>query len=250
MREESEAFPPPEMVSKLCQIAEVTEMDYMTFSDVVDFQQIDPLLTEYSVEQGTQAAETKDTLVRDEIVAGTNVFYAGGRVSRATLAVGDKPTIDMFRKAALSMKKNMVKPAADGKYVALVGPDVIFDLMDDAKFIKAYEIGRNNTPFIEGEVADIYGIKFVEVLNPKIYTGAGAASANVHTSILLGANAYGVTKINGEGDAKVIVKALGSSGVADPLNQRQSIGWKINAFVAKRLEETAIARLESVPSNA
>jgi hypothetical protein len=59
-----------------------------------------------------------------------------------------------------------------------------------------------------------------------------------------------VTKINGEGDAKVIVKALGSSGVADPLNQRQSIGWKINAFVAKRLEETAIARLESVPSNA
>jgi hypothetical protein len=45
------------------------------------------------------------------------------------------------------------------------------------------------------------------------------------------------------------VKPLGSSGVADALNQRQSIGWKINAFVAKRLKEEAIVRVESVPSN-
>jgi N4-gp56 family major capsid protein len=224
--------------------------DYIEFSDVVDFQQIDPIVAEYSKEQGSQASETKDVLVRDELHGGSNVIYAASRTSRVTLAVGDKPTVDMFRKAALTMKKNKVKGIAGGKYVAFITPDITFDLLDDAKFIKAYEIGQNNKPFIEGEIADVYGIKFVEVINGKTFPGAGAGGANVHSAVMLGEEAYGITKIAGEGDVQVIVKGLGSSGSLDPLNQRQTIGWKINAFVAKRLKEQAIIRLECVPSNA
>jgi N4-gp56 family major capsid protein len=223
---------------------------FIEFSDVVDFQQVDPIVAEYVKEQGVQAAETKDTLVRDVLHGGTNVFYAGGRTSRATLAAGDKPTVDLFRKAALTLKKNKVKPAANGKYVVFISPDTTFDLLDDAKFIKAYEIAQNNKPFIDGEIADVYGIKFVEVENWKVFTGAGAAGANVHSSVMIGEEAYGVTKIDGEGDVQTIIKGLGSSGTADPLNQRQTIGWKINAFVAKRLKEEAIARIEAVPTNA
>jgi N4-gp56 family major capsid protein len=226
--------------------------DYIVFSDLVDVQQIDPILTEYSKEQGVQASETVDVLVRDEIHAGTNVMYAGGRTSRATLAAGDKPTLDLFRKAALTLKKNKVRPAANGKYVALVTPDVVFDLMDDPKFVQAFQIGQNNKPFIDGEIADVYGIKFVEVTagTGKIFSAAGVSGANVHSNVVFGEEAYGITKINGNGDAQVIVKPLGSSGVSDALNQRQSIGWKINAFVAKRLKEEAIVRVECVPSNA
>jgi N4-gp56 family major capsid protein len=224
--------------------------DYMEFSDRVNFQMVDPILTEYSKEQGVQASETKDTLVRDELAAGSNVMYEGGKTSRATLALGDKPTVDTFRKARLTLKKNHVRPTAGGKYVALISSDVTFDLLDDPKFLKAYEIGQQNKPFIEGEIADVYGIKFVEVDNAKIFEGAGASSANVHASIMFGEEAYGITKVNGEGDVQTIVKALGSGGTQDPLNQRQTIGWKLNAFVAKRLKEEAIIRLESVPSNA
>jgi N4-gp56 family major capsid protein len=224
--------------------------DFIEFSDVVDFQQIDPIIAEYTKEQGVQAAETKDTLVRDELHGGSNVMYAASRVSRATLAVGDKPTVDLYRKAALTLKKNKVKPAIGGKYVVFISPDTTFDLLDDAKFIKAYEIAQNNKPFIDGEIADVYGIKFVEVENWKVFAGAGASGANVHSSVMIGEEAYGVTKIQGEGDVQTIIKALGSSGTADPLNQRQTIGWKINAFVAKRLKEQAIIRIESVPSNA
>jgi N4-gp56 family major capsid protein len=177
-------------------------------------------------------------------------MYAASRVSRATLAVGDKPTVDLYRKAALTLKKNKVKPVIGGKYVVFISPDITFDLLDDAKFIKAYEIAQNNKPFIDGEIADVYGIKFVEVENWKVFAGAGASGANVHSSVMIGEEAYGVTKIQGEGDVQTIIKALGSSGTADPLNQRQTIGWKINAFVAKRLKEQAIIRIESVPSNA
>jgi N4-gp56 family major capsid protein len=223
--------------------------DFIEFSDIVNFQLVDPIIAEYSKEQGVQASETKDVLVRDELHGGSNVIYAGARVSRATLAAGDKPSVDMFRKAALTLKKNKVKKL-NGKYVAYITPEITFDLLDDAKFLKAYEIGQNNTPFIEGEIADVYGIKFIEVENGKVFAGAGASGANVHSAVMFGEEAYGITKIDGEGDVQVIVKGLGSSGSLDPLNQRQTIGWKINAFVAKRLKEEAIVRLESVPSQA
>lgn len=226
--------------------------DYILFSDVVSFQQIDPIITEYSKEQGVQAAETKDVLVRNELHGGSQVIYSNARTTRATLVAGDKPLLLDFRKGRLRLSKNKV-PKINGKYVALISEEVAFDLMDDPKFEKAYEIGQNNKPFIEGEIADIYGIKFVVVENPRIFTeadGGAAVGVNVHSSIMFGQEAYGVTKISGEGDVKVIVKGLGSSGTEDPLDQRQSIGWKINAFVAKRLKEQALVRIESVPTNA
>lgn len=223
--------------------------DFMLFSDVVDFQQIDPIITEYTIEQGNQAAETKDRIVRAELNSGTNVFYAGGKTSRVTLAAGDKPAVDDFRRIALSMKRNHV-PTINGKYVALISPETTFDLLDDPKFLKAYEIAQNASPFMSGEVADVYGIKFVELVNAQVFEGAGASAVNVHSSIVLGGQAYGVTTIQGEGDVKTIIKPKGSAGTDDPLNQRQSIGWKINAYTAKRLDELRIARYEHVPTQA
>jgi N4-gp56 family major capsid protein len=229
---------------------------FMEFSDVVDYQMVDDILKGYTLEQGHQANETLDVLTRDELAAGSSVSYAGGRTSRDTLAVGDKPTINDFRKIVLQMKKDHVKPALDGKYAVIISPEVAFDLLDDPKFEKAWEIGQNNKPFITGEVADVYGMKFIEQVNAKTFfrpdpdTTGPLTDLTVHASIVLGSQAYGITKIEGEGDIKSIVKALGSSGSLDPLNQRQTIGWKVNAFVAKRLDELAITRYESVPSNA
>lgn len=225
-------------------------MDFMEFSDLVDVTVVDPILKEYTVEQARSARETMDILVREELHGGSNVHYAGGKTSRATVAAGDKPTIDGLRKIVLAMKKAHVKPAVGGKYVVLVTPEVVFDLLDDPKFEKAYEIGQNNTPFIKGEIADIYGMKFVEVLNAKVFEGEGADDIDVHSTLVLGEKSYGITKISGNGNVQTIIKTLGSAGTADPLNQRQSIGWKVNAFAVKRLYEEAIARYESVPSNA
>lgn len=221
---------------------------YLEFSDLVDVTMVDPILKEYTVELSRSARETLDILVRDELNAGSNVMYANDKVDRASLDVGDKPTIDDFRKMVLSMKKNHVRPAFQGKYVAFVSPEVAFDLMDDPKFLKAYEIGQNNKPLIRGEIADVYGIKFIEVVNAKTFDNGSGVT--VHSSIVIGEQAYGITKIQGNGDVRVIIKALGSAGTADPLDQRQTIGWKVNAFVAKRLEEAAIFRYESVPTNA
>lgn len=223
--------------------------EWLPFSDLVDVTMVDPTVKEYTVELARIAREMIDLLVREELNGGANVFYAGGKTSRVSLAAGDKPSINDIRKIILTMKKNFVRPASGDRYVVFMSPDVAFDLMDDPKFEKAFEIGQNNTPFIKGEIADVWGIKFVESMNSKIFEAAGAAGEDVHSSIVIGNKPYGITKINGEG-VQTIVKALGSAGTADPLNQRQSIGFKINAFAVKRLYEEAIVRYESVPSNA
>ena len=66
----------------------------------------------------------------------------------------------------------------------------------------------------------------------------------VFSTLVLGAHAFGTTDIEGLG-LEHIVKALGSAGTADPLNQRATIGWKATA-VAERLVEQYMVRIESL----
>lgn len=68
--------------------------------------------------------------------------------------------------------------------------------------------------------------------------------------LVLGKDALLRTGITGEDSAKMYTKALGSAGVLDPIDQRQSIGFKINdvGFGSARLE--AIVDYVCVPSMA
>lgn len=77
-----------------------------------------------------------------------------------------------------------------------------------------------------------------------IYPGeAGAEGRDVYSTLMIGDNAYGVTEIQG-GGLQHIVKQLGSSGTADPLNQRATVGWKATK-TAERLVEQFILRIET-----
>jgi hypothetical protein len=62
----------------------------------------------------------------------------------------------------------------------------------------------------------------------------------------LGEEGYAITKLEGAG-LRVISKGLGSAGVEDPLDQRQSIGWKITGFGAKVINSNAVVNYFSIP---
>ena len=80
-----------------------------------------------------------------------------------------------------------------------------------------------------------------------IYPGEGAQNGlPVYSTLVLGANAYGVTELE-NGGLEHIVKQLGSAGTADPLNQRASAGWKATK-TAERLVENYMIRIESCSS--
>ena len=222
--------------------------DYMSFSDRVNFEEIDPVISGYTVEQGHQARETLDIIVREILSAGTNVFYANSKTARSGLITGDKFSLMDVRKIVRFFKKNHIKPVAGTDYICYISPDTKFDLMDDPEFRKAMEFGNNAKPLQDNEVARMFGVRFIEVVNAKVFpaAGGGTPAADVQAAIVIGRNAFGTTEISGQGNVKNITKGLGSAGTNDPLDQRQTIGWKVNAFGAVRLEELAIARIEHV----
>lgn len=103
----------------------------------------------------------------------------------------------------------------------------------------------------ETEVGLLDNITLDEAISIKeddiIYPGEAAQDgAPVYSTLVLGANAYGVTELE-NGGLEHIVKQLGSAGTADPLNQRASAGWKATK-TAERLVENYMIRIESCSS--
>ena len=87
-------------------------------------------------------------------------------------------------------------------------------------------------------------------INDPIYTTDGGEEiashkqADVHATLVFGADAYGVIDIDGSGTIETIIKPCGSEGSADPLNQRSTVGAKVAAYAAKVLNPLWIVRIE------
>jgi N4-gp56 family major capsid protein len=233
--------------------------EVMYFTDLVDIMQLDDVRREYTIELGYIAQETLDLIVRDVLVNEGSVFFAGAQPSLADVVAAAKgndvakltaiPKIDEFRKMLLGFKKDFVTGVrgAAGRYVALVSPEVMFALFDDQRMLQYMSFGQTNAPLMDGVVIDMFGIRFEEVLNAPTVELDGEV---LHDSIILADEAYAITKLAGEGNVRVITKGLGSAGVSDPLDQRQSIGYKITGFGAKVLRPESVINYWSVPNAA
>ena len=78
----------------------------------------------------------------------------------------------------------------------------------------------------------------------------GYSELHVHRIFVLGADCLTRTEIAGQGNAKMYVKPLGSAGVLDPIDQRQSIGFKINSIGFGSTRTEAVVCYYCVPSQA
>ena len=218
--------------------------DYIEQTDLLELTAIDNTIVEATKELADQAGLTLDTIVRNELIAGTNVMFApkvgaDGAETEVTSrsALDDTCRLrvkDVFTAAAELKAVNA--PKIDGAYIAVIHPYVAFDLMQDAgdKWMDIQKY-KNPEKIYQGEIGMLGGVRFVESTEAKIFEDG------VFATLFLGANAYGVTDIEG-GGLEHIVKQKGYGN--DPLNQRSSIGWKATK-VAKRLLEEYIIRFES-----
>ena len=232
--------------------------DYIELSDVLLLTAIDNNLVQATKLLGSQAGRTLDTITREVLVGGTNVQYAEGQVtSRADLVGGSATdsdnhylTVTAIRKAVRFLKV-MNAPKINGYYVGIIHPDCSYDLMNDPKWVnvKTYSDPEG---IYEGEIGRIEGVRFVETSEAKVWEKAGkdkstgtatASKRDVYATMILGADAYGVTEVTG-GGLQHIVKQLGSAGTADPLNQRATAGWKA-IKTAERLVEPYMVRIET-----
>ena len=221
--------------------------DYIEQTDVLELTAIDNTIVEFTKILAAQAGLTMDTIVRNEIVGGTNVLYCPKVVDGVETTVTLRSQLDstcLLRvkdvfKAAAELKA-MNAPKIDGYYVGIIHPYVSYDLMQEAgdqwMEVQKYTTSEN---MLKGEIGCLGGVRFVESTEAKIWKDGDSPA--VFGTLILGADAYGVTKING-GGIEHIVKQKGYGN--DPLNQRSSIGWK-GIKTAKRLVEEYIVRIES-----
>lgn len=77
---------------------------------------------------------------------------------------------------------------------------------------------------------------------------AGADEIKFHHILVLGDKALNRTGLTGEDQVKMYTKPLGSTGVLDPIDQRQSIGFKINSVGFAVLDSKAITDYICLPS--
>lgn len=71
---------------------------------------------------------------------------------------------------------------------------------------------------------------------------------NVHHSFVIGEECLYRVGVEGHSAPQFIKKELGSAGTEDPLNQRQSIGWKIDTLGYKVVNPDAVVDYMSIPT--
>lgn len=214
--------------------------DYITQSDVLELTSIDNTIVEATKILGRQAGLTLDTVTRNVLQSGTNVTYCpksnGDEVtSRTGLDTTCQLTVKVVQQVVAKLKGQNA-PTINGKYVGIIHPYVAYSLMRDPEWIDAHKYAQPDNLFT-GEIGEIAGVRFVETTEAKVYQGG------VFGTLIMGANAYGVTEITG-GGLQTIIKQKGSAGTADPLDQRSSIGWKA-IKTAELLIPNYLVRVES-----
>lgn len=214
--------------------------DYTTVSDLLELEAVDPVISAVTEEHGAQAGDTLDTITRNELITGTNVIFGGGKTARANLTSADILTPTIVNQAFTFLKK-MKAPTINGKYIAIIHPSVAYDLRQSSEWIEAHKYAAT-TQIFNGEIGELHNVRFIEDTEQKIWAG-GANGAAVYATIFFGKDAYGIIDPSAE-SLEVIVKQRGSSGTADPLNQRSTVGWKAS-HAAKILYQERLVRAET-----
>ena len=233
--------------------AEVNQYgDFVCLSDVLDLTAIDNNVLEATKAVGRQAGMTLDTITRNVLQSGTNVYYCpkvdatGKQTPVADRAGLDKTctlTVDVVKKVA-AMLKAANAPKIAGDYVCILHPYVAYDIMSDPRWEEMHKYATPENMY-EGEIGRIAGVRFVETSEAAVYKGTEndcPQGLAVFGCLFLADGAYGVTEVTG-GGLTTIIKQLGSAGTADPLDQRSTVGWKA-LQTAEILMEPYMVRVE------
>lgn len=245
--------------------------DFVTLTDFGRATVENDLLNEASDVLGEQSGQSLDALLRDVSAAGTTVFYGGAVAARASLTtITHKPDtglldriIRFFMQQNAKMFLEMVSASTKVStfpirpaFWAITHPDVIFTLQELPGWISVEEYS-SDSEVMPGEVGAYKNLRFMMSSQSKVLLGGGGtAVGDVKLTSTL-ADVYFIHCFAREAIATVpmdgmslenIIKPLGSAGVADPLNQLATSGWK-HTGARKILNDNFMARAEVTAGN-
>jgi len=201
--------------------------DFVHITDVVDLTVEDALLTEAVEKLSDQMHATIDELVRDYMCASASSTTCSNGDPTATylndtdidsvvqtLLGGNAKFITSLIKPGVGQGTSPVRAAFWGI--------VDSDLIDDLEAVTGFKPTSDYPTQQTVDPAEWGAVKNVRFL----WTTEGYVSGANYYVPIIAQNAYGIVNIEG-GNAKSIIKAFGSGGTSDPLNQRATAGWKM-----------------------
>lgn len=223
--------------------------NFCVISDQVQFTVQDRVLNEATRVLSLQLGLTLDTLLRNMMVGtASSISCSNGVNGNTPTEITTKDIKGAVRALRLSNARLMTKPIIGenrfatspvrSSYWGFMDVNLQTDLEACADFLSVANY-PNPMDALEAEWGSTNNVRWL--LSTNGY--ATSASPPVWNSIILGQEAYGVVKL-GSKEAEFIVKPLGSSGTADPLNQRGSVGYKY-PFATRLLNDNWITRLLS-----
>ena len=183
---------------------------YVTITDMVDMTSAVPVVTDSVELQADQGALSIDHVTRSELHSqATNVQYAGGKTAISALTASDKLTMADIRKAVRTLKKAKApKFSRGGKshYIAIVGPDTVFDLQSDptGEEVSQYQDKEN---IYSGEIGRMYGVVFVETTEAMVYGGMPFAAETKVASYTSGTKTVVLNRTLNDDEADAITAA-------------------------------------------
>ena len=210
--------------------------DYVTVSDLIDLHSIDDIVLGATEELGASAGETNDILVRNVLIGGTQIIFAdsyngttyestpttesGLQSKLASYTCNLTPT--MINKAVTQLKKSAKGIRYSGAYyVAVVHPDVAYDLRQDAAWLDAHKYASPEEIF-NGEIGRMHGVRFVESNNAPVIKKEGQSYATYKT-MFFAKDAFAVIDAEG-GGMRTIIKS--AKEIGGPLEQFSTVGCK------------------------
>jgi N4-gp56 family major capsid protein len=241
--------------------------DFIPYSGFMLDTHEDPILKEYGSLCVQQAAETVETLRYNKLKAGTNVGYANGGRSTVntviTLTAQRTATAALLRQRGhyhteiVSSNPSFSKESIEAAFIGVVHPDVSNDIRNMEGFIPTKNYGTTS-PW-SNEIGSVEDVRYVRSILCTPFPGESGVTggakgamravagdgvaADVYPVLYLSKDAYGIVPLKGTNALALIAHNPGSSGTADPLNQRGTLGWK-TATTTVILNQLWIYRLE------
>lgn len=200
----------------------------MDETDVAADIHFDNIKAIYQPELARHAAELIERNIVESFTDASEYYVGTNNVEEDDIAATDIVKFKDFRIVALTMSNANRRGHSryGGKFVAVMHPNVMNDLLDDEVLInKLLTPGGENGPIKQGTLAKYmaYGMYFTDTLICPVK--ANTDSVNVYTSYVLGYNPYMVL---GLGSSNVKFYDTGfAADKSDPLGQKATFGYKL-----------------------
>ena len=160
-------------------------------------------------------ADSLDTVAQNVLATGTNVLYAGGRTSTATLTSSDVFNSAMARKAVAKLRTNKAIPRKGNLYWAGIHPEVAHDLRAETgvgSWRQPHEY-QSNDEIWAGEIGTYEGAFYVE--SPRMFADYKGAAKSTSTTTTTASAASGATTLALTSTSGILVSdAVSGTGIA------------------------------------